>query len=69
VKRRDVAAFIMGPVSMNLNVLIPEKSFMTEVQQLCRRYGALLVMDEVACGFRRTGKVFASEHFGIQPTS
>ena len=67
LKGRDVAAFIMEPVSMNLGVLIPEKSFMTEAQQLCRRYGTLLVMDEVACGFCRTGKIFASEHFGIEP--
>jgi acetylornithine/succinyldiaminopimelate/putrescine aminotransferase len=67
LKGRDVAAFIMEPVSMNLGVLIPEKSFMTEAQRLCRRYGTLLVMDEVACGFCRTGRVFASEHFGIAP--
>jgi acetylornithine/succinyldiaminopimelate/putrescine aminotransferase len=67
LKGRDVAAFIMEPVAMNLGVLIPEKSFMTEAQRLCRRYGTLLVMDEVACGFCRTGKVFASEHFGVEP--
>jgi acetylornithine/succinyldiaminopimelate/putrescine aminotransferase len=57
----------MEPVSINLGVLIPEKSFMTELQVLCRRYETLLVMDEVACGFCRTGRVFASEHFGIEP--
>ena len=67
LKGRDVAAFIMEPVAMNLNVLIPEKSFMKEAQQLCRRYGTLLVMDEVACGFCRTGKIFASEYFDIEP--
>src|SRR5712671_4677589 len=67
LKRRDVAAFIMEPVSINLGVLIPEKAFMTELQRLCRRYGTLLVMDEVACGFGRTGRIFASEHFDIRP--
>lgn len=67
LKRRDVAAFIMEPVSMNLGVLIPDARFMTELQKLCRRYGTLLVMDEVACGFGRTGKIFASEHFDIEP--
>jgi acetylornithine/succinyldiaminopimelate/putrescine aminotransferase len=67
LKRRDVAAFIMEPISINLGVLIPEKAFMTELQRLCRRYGTLLVMDEVACGFGRTGKIFASEHFDIRP--
>jgi acetylornithine/succinyldiaminopimelate/putrescine aminotransferase len=67
LKRRDVAAFIMEPISINLGVLIPDRGFMTELQRLCRRYGTLLVMDEVACGFGRTGKIFASEHFDIEP--
>jgi acetylornithine/succinyldiaminopimelate/putrescine aminotransferase len=67
LKRRDVAAFIMEPISINLGVLIPERSFMEGLQRLCRRYGTLLVMDEVASGFGRTGKMFASEHFGVEP--
>jgi 4-aminobutyrate aminotransferase-like enzyme len=67
LKKRDIAAFIMEPISMNLGVLIPEDGFMPELQRLCRKYGTLLVMDEVATGFGRTGKIFACEHFGIQP--
>jgi adenosylmethionine-8-amino-7-oxononanoate aminotransferase len=67
LKRRDVAAFVMEPISMNLGVLVPEPGFLPELQRLCRRYGTLLVMDEVATGFGRTGKLFASEHFGIEP--
>jgi adenosylmethionine-8-amino-7-oxononanoate aminotransferase len=57
----------MEPIVLNLGVLIPDADFMERVQQLCRRYGTLLVMDEVATGFGRTGKLFASEHFGIEP--
>jgi acetylornithine/succinyldiaminopimelate/putrescine aminotransferase len=67
LKRRDVAAFIMEPIIINLGVLIPDSEFMTGLQGLCRRYGTLLVMDEVATGFGRTGKLFASEHFKLQP--
>jgi adenosylmethionine-8-amino-7-oxononanoate aminotransferase len=67
LKRRDVAAFIMEPISMNLGVLIPTESFMTRLSQLCRRYGTLLIMDEVATGFGRTGALFATKHFGIEP--
>jgi adenosylmethionine-8-amino-7-oxononanoate aminotransferase len=67
LKKRDVAAFVMEPISMNLGVLIPEEGFLPELQRLCRRYGTLLVMDEVATGFGRTGTLFASDQFDLQP--
>jgi adenosylmethionine-8-amino-7-oxononanoate aminotransferase len=67
LKKRDVAAFIMEPVSINLGVLVPEGGFLTQLRRLCTRYGTLLVFDEVATGFGRTGKVFATEHFDVQP--
>jgi adenosylmethionine-8-amino-7-oxononanoate aminotransferase len=67
LKGRDVAAFIMEPISINLGVLIPEPEFMTGLADLCRKYGTLLIMDEVATGFGRTGTLFASEQFDIEP--
>lgn len=67
LKNKDVAAFIMEPVICNLGVLIPEKKFMLRLQEICNQYKTLLVMDEVASGFGRTGKMFASEHFDIEP--
>ena len=67
LKRRDVAALIMEPISINLGVLIPETEFFERVQKLCRRYGTLFIADEVATGFGRTGKLFAVEHFNLQP--
>jgi len=67
LKTREVAAFIMEPISCNLAVLIPEDEFMKRAQQLCRRYGTLFIADEVACGFGRTGTLFASEHFDLEP--
>lgn len=67
LKRRDVAAFVMEPVGISLGVLVPSRRFMTGLQRLCRRYGTLLVMDEVACGFGRTGTLFASEQFDLEP--
>jgi acetylornithine/succinyldiaminopimelate/putrescine aminotransferase len=65
--RKDVAAFIMEPISINLGVLIPDDSFMTRLQRLCRRHGTLLILDEVATGFGRTGTIFAAEQFGVEP--
>jgi acetylornithine/succinyldiaminopimelate/putrescine aminotransferase len=52
---------------MNLDVLAPEPEFMEGMQKLCRKYGTLIIMDEVACGFGRTGKLFATEYFDIRP--
>jgi adenosylmethionine-8-amino-7-oxononanoate aminotransferase len=66
-KRGDVAALIMEPISLNLGVLIPDPEFMKSAAALCRRHGALFIADEVASGFGRTGKLFASEHYGLEP--
>ena len=65
--KRDIAAFIMEPISINLGVLIPDARFMQGLQRLCKKYGTLLVADEVTTGFGRTGKLFACEHFDLQP--
>jgi acetylornithine/succinyldiaminopimelate/putrescine aminotransferase len=66
-RRRDVAALIIEPISINLGVLIPEKGFFERVANLCQRYGTLFIADEVATGFGRTGKLFAVEHYNLQP--
>ena len=56
LKRRNVAAFVMEPISINLSVLIPEAEFMEGLVPLCHRYGTLVILDEVATGFGRTGR-------------
>ncbi|MBV8687943.1 MAG: aspartate aminotransferase family protein [Alphaproteobacteria bacterium] len=67
LKRRDVAAMILEPVICNLGALVPEPAFMRGSEDLCRRYGTLLILDEVATGFGRTGRMFAAEHSGVRP--
>jgi adenosylmethionine-8-amino-7-oxononanoate aminotransferase len=67
LKNRDVAAFVMEPVCINLGVYVPETSFMERLRRLCTKYGTLLILDEVASGFGRTGKLFATEHYDIEP--
>jgi adenosylmethionine-8-amino-7-oxononanoate aminotransferase len=67
LKPRDVAAMILEPVICNLGALTPEPAFMRGVHELCRRYGTLLILDEVATGFGRTGRMFAAEHSGVRP--
>ena len=67
LKKRDVAAFIMEPIICNLGALVPEDEFMRGVRKLCTRYGTLFIADEVATGFGRTGRLFACEHFDLEP--
>ncbi|MET0397118.1 MAG: aspartate aminotransferase family protein [Longimicrobiaceae bacterium] len=67
LKKRDVAAFIMEPIICNLGALVPEDEFVRGVRELCTRYGTLFIADEVATGFGRTGKLFACEHFDLEP--
>lgn len=64
---KEVAAFIMEPIIINMGVEIPEAEFMKGLQELCIKYGTLLIMDEAITGFGRTGKMFATEHFDIEP--
>jgi acetylornithine/succinyldiaminopimelate/putrescine aminotransferase len=63
----DVAAFIMEPVPLNLAVRIPDTAFMRGLRATCHRHGTLLIADEVATGFGRTGTLFACEHWNLQP--
>jgi len=67
LKTEKIAAFIMEPICMNLGVMVPEREFMEGMEKLCRKYGTLIIMDEIACGFGRTGKLFATEYFNISP--
>ena len=67
LKKGNIAAFISEPIICNLGVLIPDKEFFEIVQKACRKYGTLLIIDEVATGFGRTGKLFASEHYNLEP--
>jgi len=66
LKKGDVAAFVFEPIQ-GKGVYEATPSFYIEAQNLCKKYGALLVADEVQTGLCRTGKWFAYQHFGIEP--
>ena len=66
LKNRDVAAFIAEPV-IGHGVNVPTDDFFPKAQELCRKYGTLFIMDEVQTGFGRTGKMFAYQHWGLEP--
>lgn len=66
-EEHDVAAFLSEPVWTNAGAYVPPPDFYPAIERVCRKRGILLVMDEVATGFGRCGRLFASELWGIRP--
>ena len=62
-----VAAFIAEPVMGAGGVIVPPAGYFRKVQSILRRYDVLMIADEVICGFGRTGNMFGSTTFGIDP--
>jgi 4-aminobutyrate aminotransferase len=63
----DVAAFISEPVWGEGGIIVPRANYFKEVKKVLDKHGILFICDEVQTGFARTGKMFAIEHFGIEP--
>jgi len=66
LRSEDVALFLVEPVQ-GKGVNLPPDGYLPGAQDLCRRYGTLFAVDEVQTGFGRTGKLFAFEHWGLEP--
>jgi 4-aminobutyrate aminotransferase/(S)-3-amino-2-methylpropionate transaminase len=67
VAAESVAAVIVEPVLGEGGFIVPPKDYYRLLQEICRKHGILFIADEVQSGIGRTGKWFASEHFGIEP--
>jgi 4-aminobutyrate aminotransferase/(S)-3-amino-2-methylpropionate transaminase len=68
VAAESVAAIIVEPVLGEGGFVVPPPGWLTAVREICRKYGILLIADEVQTGFGRTGKLFAIEHeAGLEP--
>ena len=63
----EVAAVIVEPVQGEGGYVVPHPGFLKRLREVTRKHGILLIADEVQCGMGRTGKLFASEHFDLQP--
>ena len=66
LRREDVGVFLVEPVQ-GKGVNLPDPDYLSGAQELCRRYGTLFALDEVQTGFGRTGRMFALEHWGLEP--
>jgi 4-aminobutyrate aminotransferase len=67
VPASEVAAILIEPIQGEGGYLVPPDGFMQGLRSLCDRHGILLICDEVQSGVGRSGKMFATEHFGVAP--
>jgi 4-aminobutyrate aminotransferase/(S)-3-amino-2-methylpropionate transaminase len=67
VAAEEVAAIVFEPVQGESGFIVSSQEFVTGLGELCDEHGIVLVADEVQTGFCRTGRVFAMEHFGVEP--
>ncbi|MEI8165733.1 MAG: aspartate aminotransferase family protein [Chloroflexales bacterium] len=63
----DVCAVVLEPVQGEGGLMVAEHSFLRAARELCDRYGALLIFDEIQCGVGRTGTLWAHEPSGVRP--
>jgi ornithine--oxo-acid transaminase len=66
LSKRDVAAFVVEPVQ-GKGCRSPQTDFFVKAQELCRKFGTLLISDEIQTGLGRTGKMFGFQHWNLEP--
>jgi ornithine--oxo-acid transaminase len=66
LSRGDAAAFIVEPIQ-GKGVNMPDDGYLRAAASLCHQHGAIFIVDEVQTGFGRTGRMFACEHWGVEP--
>jgi ornithine--oxo-acid transaminase len=64
---KKFAAFFVEPIQSEGGIQLPPPGYLKTAQDLCRRYGTLLVLDEVQTGMYRTGDFLAAHRFGVEP--
>jgi len=63
----EIAAIVVEPIQGEGGYAVPKQQFLDRLTEIARANGILLIADEIQSGFGRTGKMFASEHFGFEP--
>ena len=62
-----VGGLILEPITAGGGVIVPPKGYWEKVQEICKKYDILLIIDEVVCGIGRTGTWFGYQHYGVKP--
>ena len=63
----SISAIIVEPVQGEGGFIVPPKEYLGRLQEICKRHGIVFIVDEIQTGFARTGKMFAHEHFDVEP--
>jgi len=63
----NIAAFVAETIMGEGGIIVPPKEYFKEIKKTLDKYGILLLLDEVQCGFGRSGKLFAVEHYDVEP--
>ena len=63
----DTAAVLAEPIQGETGIIVPPQDYFKQVREICDQKGALLIFDEIQTGLGRTGKMWASEHWGVVP--
>ncbi|MGK7911237.1 MAG: acetyl ornithine aminotransferase family protein [Synechococcus sp.] len=63
----EIAAIVVEPIQGEGGYIVPEDGFLQRIRDICDLYGILMVVDEIQAGMGRTGRLFAIEHWGVQP--
>jgi putrescine aminotransferase len=64
---KDVAGFIVEPIQGEGGAVVPPAGYLKRAETLCRKFGTLMILDEIQSGFGRTGRMFAMDHEGVVP--
>ncbi|MFL6451443.1 MAG: aspartate aminotransferase family protein [Bryobacteraceae bacterium] len=67
LRTKRYAGFFLEPIQGERGIRVPDTDYLKSVELLCRRYGTLLILDEVQTGFFRTGKFLAAHHYRVEP--
>lgn len=67
IEKGDVAAVIVEGIQGVAGIFEPENCFLQQLERICRKYGVVLILDEIQSGYGRTGKFFAHQFSGIKP--
>ncbi|HLY74759.1 MAG TPA: aspartate aminotransferase family protein [Planctomycetota bacterium] len=67
LSRGSIAGVLMEPIQVGAGIIIPPDGYLLRVQELCRKYKTVFIMDEIHTGFGRTGTFLASEQWKLEP--